>query len=343
VDDVFPFYPGTVIAGTKDCGDLISIGPARQVARVCDRDLVNGVLSLDRAVDWRDGDRVDLLWGGEGSDIGSIETGGGGRSSVQVITSGRRVEPNAKVELALSARGCVPVSAEWWLGDTVKKTGLTVTHAFDEEDDHPVRVRALCEDGRYVWAAYVITCRAAPEAGAPLLDFTFDDSTDSHWWWQWKTYSPFPAQPAKSVMDAALGRYVLEVAAPAGSEPRMPCALYPEHWDVTDYPLLYLTYKCPPGVPLTIKLVTFAKSESLGRREIVIAATDAGASGNPPATTTLAADGAWHDATIDLSITLASHWGGKPTVIKGISMGCWDIPGTAGMKYWLANVSIVSR
>jgi hypothetical protein len=255
VDDALAFYPGMVIAGIVDQGDLLSIGSAGQVARVLSRDIEKSEVALDRAVDWKDGDPIDLVWSGGGRDIGLIEAGTGARASVHVTASARWVAPGTTVRLGLSAWGCVPRSAEWWLGDTIKKTGLSVAHQFSEEDDHPIRVRVACEDGRHVWAVYLITCRAVPNAADPLLQFSFDDATDPQWWWQWKTYAPAPAQPAKSVLDHDLQRNVLEVVAPEAPGPRMPCALYPEHWDTALYPMLYVKYKCAADVPLTVKLI----------------------------------------------------------------------------------------
>lgn len=342
VDDVLPFYAGQTVYDAATPGDLISIGG--RAARVIGRDADSGTLTLDRPVEWRQGDPVGFTWAGTAPDLGIIEHGEHVRPHLQVLATGRWITPGTVVTLSLAPRGIVPVFVEWWLGNTVKKIGASVSHAFTEEGDHPIRVRATCADGSQRWATFLITCRTPRPPEAPLMSLKFDSDAEA-WFVKIKTYRPGPARLVTELaFDRDLRRDVLEIAAISDNadDDRFPmtCIINPETWDIRRYPRLHVLYKCPAGVPLTFKIAAFRRSAILGSRDLVFAA--APAAGVPHPVVRLIDDGDWNQADIDIGRIVADHWDNPPRLINGVHLGCWGRPAARGMTYRVAGFEIRS-
>jgi len=71
VADARCFYDGFGIPG--EAGDLVFVGPGKQVARVLKSDVDQQTLELDRALAWHKGDGVTLPYTGKAPDIGAYE------------------------------------------------------------------------------------------------------------------------------------------------------------------------------------------------------------------------------------------------------------------------------
>ena len=347
VSDAYSFYPGMVVNGETDPGDLIVVGATQQPARVVGRDVAAGLLMLDRSISWSDGDPVGFAWSGGGPDIGPIEHGAGGRPTVQVLATAREVQPGTNVTLSLSALGCVPVSAEWWIGDLVKTSGLSVVCTFTEEDDYPIRARVLCDDGMSRWGTYVVTCRVMPQRGDVLLASTFDDATDATHWKYWKYYRPTPAGTYTYPTDAVLGRVVLEREA-TETNSYLSSQVYPGIWDLDQYPTLYLRYKITNGAPLRVDLSTWwFQGSGYDTRYTTLARTASIPEIHPehPATNltqTLMNDNAWHELKVDVKEIFLARWPeGAPRVVEGIDINSAFLA-ASGTVYRLANVEIRS-
>jgi hypothetical protein len=342
VSDTHAFYDGYAsMLGEK--GDVIAVGSPRQQARVLECCHDSGTLVLDRHVEWSNGDPVSLAWERSAPDIGPIEHGGSGRPSILVIASARRIAPGDTVDFSLLCHSFAPKAATWFIGDKVVETGLRVRHCFGAEREHPIRVRVTASSGETYCGVYLITCRSPKPPSAPLLTCSFDEANDREYWWRFKTYKPSPAAEAVSLLDPDLGRHVYEIT--ARKDGQMPCALYPEHWDSSEYPILSFNYKCAPDVPLTLTLVHFATSPLSGKRSSIIAATAAARL----ATTShahLQANNVWQGARFDIYREVVARWGAQaPPIVRGLEFGCRREFGCQGtvtdrMTYRLADLEI---
>jgi hypothetical protein len=114
VDDARWFYDGFGIPG--EVGDLIMVGPTRQLARVRRAQVADKVLELDRPVKWAAGDPVTLPYLGSAPDIGAYEAG----AEQQPWYVAPRAEPQLQIAtLATSPRplvvcGFEPENLEEW-------------------------------------------------------------------------------------------------------------------------------------------------------------------------------------------------------------------------------------
>jgi len=77
VADARWFYDGFGIEGEQ--GDLVMVGPEKQVARVVKVDRETQTLFLDRALSWHQGDGVALPYEGAAPDLGAMEYGAEGQ------------------------------------------------------------------------------------------------------------------------------------------------------------------------------------------------------------------------------------------------------------------------
>jgi hypothetical protein len=309
VDDVYPFYDGFGIEG--ELGDLIAIGSAGQRARVVSKDYDASTLTLDRALNWQDGDPVSLPWSGEAPDIGAYEHGEGGYDSVQIVAEPFEAVPGETVTLRAVVRGEIePAGYLWRLGDDTIAEGPEVTHAYAEDYDYPVHVTVTDTDGRAHYGAGYVWVAEPVDPSAPLVHSTWGPEDDSAWR-LWKSYS-YPGPAAyRDVVEGGVRHGPNSRNIPAGYEmpgegvnyrhvlaPEdgggLPTRIHPAGWDIDRYPEVFIRYRFGEGTPVALSLKPF------GQSALVVGLTPAGGTGLTKLREhVLHDDGEWHELLLD--------------------------------------------
>lgn len=293
VQDAAYFFDGFGIADQP--GDTIVIGDTPAVVRAAD--IENNTLTLDREVQWADGDAVSLPYSGSAPDIGAYETGDSGRPRVEIVPGAGRVQAGEAVTMTLRTFGDIaPQSIGWLLGDGTVATGTQVEHAYDEPYDYPVRVAVTDDHGRVHWGTAVIQV-ADPDADPDVLMHTTFDDPHGDWWWRWQTYRPGKTAWKLEECEGASG-LALHMWAPADGQ-YIPCRTHPREWNVNEYPFIHIRYRIAPETPVALRLEGFRTAS--GARDVWVAATETALplSGEPQA---LDDDGQWHTLTIDARV-----------------------------------------
>lgn len=149
VSDAYPFYAPFDTPGER--GDLIAVGEPGETARVVDRDVEAGELTLDRSLSWEEGERVDFPWAGEAPDAGRWEAETDSRRTVRIDVSKHVVEAGNDLTFRPTLYGFESVEPEefrWQLGDGSRTCGRSFRHTYDEPGDYPVRLRVTDAEGR---------------------------------------------------------------------------------------------------------------------------------------------------------------------------------------------------
>lgn len=151
VEDARYFHDG--FGMEQLAADPVRVGD--QVARVTDVSWEKGELTLDRAVDWDQGDPVGLPWSGSSPDMGVYE---GGEQFAQVeIEAPMKAQVGESVSFEAEMHGSIDVREMCWqFGDGEGACGSSVQHTYEEPYDYGVRLRVVDCSGRVYWGTWYL-------------------------------------------------------------------------------------------------------------------------------------------------------------------------------------------
>lgn len=332
VQDAAFFFDGFGIEGQT--GDTVVIGGTQAVVEAAD--IETNTLTLDREVDWSDGDAVSLPYSGSAPDIGAYETGETGRPRVCIVRDAADVAPGVPVGLTVRAFGDIEIqNVRWLAGDGTIHTGSQIQHTYEEPYDYAVRAEVTDANGRVHWGTTVIPVTDPDADEEVLLHTTFNDP-HGHWWWRWQTYRPGNTDWALEEVPGSDGS-ALHVWAPEDGQ-YIPCRTHPRNWRVDIYPHIMIRYRIDPGTPVAARIDGFRTAAEA--REVWVAATES-ALPLPGDPLPLTDDGEWHLIGLDARALSHAH----PDVQVARSL-YFEAPSQhrgrvkKGQGFWLDEVTI---
>jgi len=333
VDDPRYFYDGFGIEG--EAGDLIAVGSPDNVARVREVNVEEGVLTLDRALQWEAGAAVSLPWSGKRPDIGAYEHAPQARPHVRIDRGDFVYRPGDAVSMQAELININdPQAIAWFLGDGTRLTGRRIEHVFPDAGGYPIRLMVTDGAGQRHYATAYVDIVEPRQHGEPLVQSSFG-LRDEKWWRQWKAYRPGDAYSETTVEVATNGE--IHISAPEDGS-LMPLRIHPPDWDIAQFPILAFRYRIQPGTPMAVAVQGFATREAGGVRRHYLAATD----GIPvEARQPLQADGEWHAVRLDVRSIREQF--PQVDVLDGLHFGAVNRGEgvEAGDQYWIDYVRII--
>ncbi|TVR95610.1 MAG: hypothetical protein EA406_13610, partial [Rhodospirillales bacterium] len=338
VTDARMFHEGAgAIFDHIDRGDLIVIGG--ETRRVVDRDLAANTITVDASLTWAAGAPVNLYW----NSAGTV----GHHLPVDILASHTVCPPGTLVgfQILSVGGGWTPKFVEWWIGDTIKRTGLTASETLHSEAIHPVnfnethypvRARVYCENGEVLWLTTAVAV-VAPKPAGKYLSFQLEDYRD-HWFAYLKSYRDDPAASDVTTLthDAKLDRPVWRAGILAGG--RGTLNVFPQDWNTDTHPVLWFRYRIKAGVPMTLQLATWEIPHGTWVGPVVAKTADATA----VAPVLLIADDEWHEFTLDAGAALAGAWPTASHNLRGFRLRRETVAPDGTDYYALAGLEIRS-
>jgi hypothetical protein len=235
--------------------------------------------------------------------MGVYEHGDEGRPSVQVVVDPFEARPGDPVSMRAVCHGdLVPETYEWHLGDGTLARGAEVTHSYDSEYDHAIRVRVTADDGQVHRGVGYVVVKETVDPSEPLIHTTWEPDDETAWW-LWKSYRPFPAA-YDDVVEEETDRAYRHIYAPEDGG-RLPAQIHPRGWDIDHYPRIFIRYRVGEGTPVAVRLLAFSDKEGVynGAQGVVAASPAAQVSDKERlAEHVLQDDEQWHELEIDARV-----------------------------------------